>query len=602
MARRERDLMLRVLGFRIALILFGLPLMNAKAAAFFHADFEQRYFAHPELLITDHSLIRDNQGTYHLFYTVGIVEQGWPFPNNMVDFGHATSGDLIHWTDQPRLLTTITGTWKDRNLWAPQAVSLPQGGHALYYCGVDSFMVQATGVAYAPDLVNWTDLNISAPAYHPDSSWAVWQPEHWSNGRDPFAFRLGNGIGLLTTATASDEYTGVGDRGAISLASSTDGVHFVDAGFPMFVNDSNRTLESTSLHRRPDRYFLFFVESGYSGVRYMTSPMLLSGWDKTQTQILDPVAFAPSEVISTGNGTILGRNYDADFNGTILYGAKFDTLAWGFNSVSFRSINTLWDRWTVVSGDAFTFQPVYGDRALVRGSLASGHEDFFWINTAETYTGPIFHNDPNTPPEVERTGVLRSRPFTITGGHMRFLIGGGEDFANLYLALIDAANETTIHRTTGPGSNVLDEQFWDLAGLVGVTCFVEIVDNRSSGDDGYIAIDGIREGEGPPPVNGVEWVPAPEQAMSLGAAYPSPTRGATSIPFRIQQASRVRLMIYDVAGRLRRLVLDRDLAAGAHSTRWDGRDADGARVPAGIYFLRLESGSGAASRPLSVVR
>jgi len=601
MAKRERDPKLQLHPFLVALVFVVPSLLNTQAAAFFNADFEQRYFAHPDLLITDHSLIRE-QGTYHLFYTVGIVGEGWPYPNNMVDFGHATSTDLIHWTDEPRLLNTIPGTWKDRNLWAPQVMALPQGGHALYYCGVDSFLVQATGVAYAPDLSSWTDLNISAPAYHPDTSWASWQLGQWSNGRDPFAFRLGNGLGLLSTALASAEYTGAGDRGAISLASSTDGVHFVDAGFPLFVNDTIRTLESTSLHRRPDRYFLFFVESGYSGVRYMTSPWLLTGWDKTQTRILDPVAFAPSEVVSTGNGTILGRNYDADFTGTILYGAKFDSLAWGFDSVSFRSINTLSDGWTAVAGNAFVYQPTYGDRPFVRGNLASGHEGFFWINTAETYTGPIYHNDPNAPPEVERTGILRSRPFTITGGHLRFLIGGGDDFDNLYIALVDAGSGTTYHRSTGSGSNVLVEQFWDLMALEGVACAIEIVDNRDSGDDGFIAVDGIREGEGPPPVSAVELDLAPGATIFLGAAYPSPTRAAASIPFHLERASHVRLMIYDVAGRLRRLVLDRELAAGGHSTRWDGRDADGSRVPAGVYFLRLESESGATSRSLSVVR
>jgi hypothetical protein len=585
----------------IAPLLF-ISSYSSTARAFFAADFEQRYFADPDLLISDHTLIRDDQDLYHLFYTVGIVGQGWAFPNNMTDFGHAVSTDLIHWTDMPRILSILPGTWKDRNLWAPHIIPLPQGGHAIYYCGVDSDMVQATGVAYTPDLASWTDLSISERAYHPDSSWASWQLGQWADGRDPFAFRLGDDLALLSTALASAAYTGVGDRGAISLAYSNDGVNFTDAGFPLFVNDTQRTLESPSIYRRPDRYFLFFHESGLAGIRYMTSPGLVSGWNKNQTRILDPVAFAPGEMVSTENGSILGRTYDSDFSGIILYGAKFDSLSWSINTVSFRNTNTLWDHWTAISGTAFALQPIYGDRPYVRGAPPSGIEGFFSINTAETYTGPIHNNNPNAPPLVELTGVLRSEPFTITGGHMRFLIGGGNDFDHLYIALIEVETGTTLRRNTGSGSSVLDERFWDLAGLEGIECAIEIVDDRNSGEDGYIAIDGIREAEGPPPTTAVILEPAPGLALGLGAAHPSPTRGATSIPFQLARSGRVRLAIYDVAGRLRRVVLDQALGPGAHSTHWDGRGSDGARVPAGVYFLRLESAIGAASRPLAVVR
>jgi hypothetical protein len=588
-----------VLGIVLVAVAFLLALSTSPTRAFFSADFEQRYFADPDLLISDHTVIRDEDGIFHLYYTVGIVGQGWPSPGNMVDFGHATSTDLIHWTSAPRLLNAIPGTWKDRCIWAPHVMPLPQGGVAMYYCGVDSAVVQATGVAYSADLDNWTDLSIQASAYHPDPSWAVWQLGSWANGRDPFTFRLGEGVALITTALANAEYTGVGERGALSLAYSEDGVDFVDTGYPMFVNDSFRVLESPSLYRRPDEYFLFFHESGLSGIRYMTSPGLLNGWDKTQVRILDPVAFAPSELISTGNGTIMGRVYDSDFSGTILYGAKFDTLVFASQTAHFRNPNTLWDDWIDMGGNAFTFQPVYGDRPLARGGSPSGVEDFFWINTAETYTGPIHNNNPAAPPQVDRTGVLRSRPFTITGGHMRFMIAGGIDPLRLYVALKDANTGALYHHTTGSGSNVMSERFWDLNGLQGVECYIEIADNRSSGADGYIAIDGIREDAGQPAPSGVELVPA--WAADLGAAYPSPTSGSASIPFSLGRGGHVRLAVYDVAGRLRRLILDQRVEAGAHSARWDGRDLAGQRVPAGVYFFRLETGDLSASRRLAIL-
>lgn len=583
----------------------ALALVLAPAAApartLFRADFEQRFFCEPDRLVTDHTIIQDGSGLFHVFYTIAISGQGWPQPGNAIDFGHATSSDLIHWTVEPRVLSILEGTWKDRNLWAPHVVPAPFGGYLMAYTGVDSNLVQSTGVALSPDPFEWTDLSIAEPAYHPDPAWAQWRLGQWSDGRDPFVFPVGNQIALISTALASSEYTGAGDRGAVSYAFSEDGIHFTDVGFPMFINDSIRTLESTSLHRHDNRYFLFFHESGYPGVRYMQSPGLVSGWDKSTTRILDPLAFAPSEVIVTDdNATLMSRVYDADLSGVIIYGAKIDSLEWSQAGVDFGSANTLWDGWSVLFGDAFDYQPTFGDRPLTRGAQPSGLEGFFWINTAETYTGPIDNNDPAAVPEVARTGVLRSATFTVTGGHMRFLIAGGNDIENLYVALVENGSEIVYRRSTGNGSNVLVRQTWNLAGLQGAECYVMIVDARDSGANGYIAVDDIEEVLGPPPI-GVAAEPSPARPTLLGAAYPSPTRGPATIPFSLERGAHVRLLVYDVAGRLRRRLLDQDLGAGAHRILWDGRDASGQRIAAGVYFLRLESEGAAASRPLAVM-
>jgi hypothetical protein len=571
-----------------------------EAHALFEADFEQRFFALPDGLITDHSLIRNEDGTFHLFYTVGLAGQGWPDPGNMIDFGHASSTDLIHWTDHSRILSINETSWKNRNLWAPHVVRTSEGGYLLCYTGVDSSITQATGSAFSFDLFNWVDLSVDEPAYHPDPSWAVWQPGQWSNGRDPFVFRLGNGYGLLSTASASAQHTGSEERGAVSLAYSSSGVQFDDVGFPLFVNDSIRTMESTSLYRRPDRYYLFFVESGFSGIRYMHSPNLLSGWDKTTTQILDPAAFAPTEVVSSGNATLMGRVHDVDYSGTLIYGVKIDTLLWTSEEVSFGSASSLWDEWTA-EGDAFEFQPVFGDRNLARGNTPSRQEGFFSINTAETYTGPIHNNDPGAGPEVQRTGILQSTPFTITGGHMRLLIAGGFDIEQLYVALVDAGSGVILRRSTGSRSHVLQPTLWDLSGLLGRVCRIEVVDQIATGSHGYIAVDSIREMMGEPPI-GVADQGAPARPLLLGAAYPSPSSGPTVIPFDLAREGRVELLVYDVTGRLRRRLLDERLQPGAHRVQWNGQDLTGQPVTAGTYFLRLETESGSATRRLTVVR
>ena len=45
--------------------------------------------------------------------------------------------------------------------------------------------------------------------------------------------------------------------------------------------------------------------------------------------------------------------------------------------------------------------------------------------------------------------------------------------------------------------------------------------------------------------------------------------------------------VFNVLGQKVRTVLDRDLATGAYSVAWDGRDDSGAQAPAGMYFARI---------------
>jgi outer membrane protein assembly factor BamB len=91
----------------------------------------------------------------------------------------------------------------------------------------------------------------------------------------------------------------------------------------------------------------------------------------------------------------------------------------------------------------------------------------------------------------------------------------------------------------------------------------------------------------------------PRIAVRLGTVWPNPVRSLGWIPFRVGggdldgggTATRhaARLEIYDVAGRHVRTLLDAPLAAGEHRVAWDGRDARGREVGAGIYFVRLEA-------------
>jgi hypothetical protein len=48
--------------------------------------------------------------------------------------------------------------------------------------------------------------------------------------------------------------------------------------------------------------------------------------------------------------------------------------------------------------------------------------------------------------------------------------------------------------------------------------------------------------------------------------------------------------------------VDGDLPAGEHVSQWDAHDAQGGRVPAGMYFARLWSGERTALRKMLFVQ
>jgi uncharacterized repeat protein (TIGR01451 family) len=82
----------------------------------------------------------------------------------------------------------------------------------------------------------------------------------------------------------------------------------------------------------------------------------------------------------------------------------------------------------------------------------------------------------------------------------------------------------------------------------------------------------------------------------LCAPRPNPFTAETSVVFDVPAAGRVRLSVYDVSGRLVRTLVRADLPAGRFQALWDGRDRSGRLTPAGVYLVRLEAGSFAATK------
>jgi hypothetical protein len=84
---------------------------------------------------------------------------------------------------------------------------------------------------------------------------------------------------------------------------------------------------------------------------------------------------------------------------------------------------------------------------------------------------------------------------------------------------------------------------------------------------------------------------APRPGLVLHPPVPNPFNPRTEIRFTLEDDStRVTLDLYDVHGRRVQVLWNGPLGRGAHQLAWDGRNAAGTPVAAGIYLVRLRSG------------
>ncbi len=73
--------------------------------------------------------------------------------------------------------------------------------------------------------------------------------------------------------------------------------------------------------------------------------------------------------------------------------------------------------------------------------------------------------------------------------------------------------------------------------------------------------------------------------------YPNPVTSATTIRYHLPKVDNIELAIYDIRGRLVRILVRGRQNAGSHTIEWDGRDDHGRAVPSGIYLSRLRAGN-----------
>ena len=94
---------------------------------------------------------------------------------------------------------------------------------------------------------------------------------------------------------------------------------------------------------------------------------------------------------------------------------------------------------------------------------------------------------------------------------------------------------------------------------------------------------------------------AAEPRPALEAA-PNPVSGVAAIHFSLAHSVHARLLVFTAAGRLVRTLADEAASPGPHVVRWNGTDAGGTLVPAGVYVIRLETAGQVYRARLHLIR
>lgn len=94
----------------------------------------------------------------------------------------------------------------------------------------------------------------------------------------------------------------------------------------------------------------------------------------------------------------------------------------------------------------------------------------------------------------------------------------------------------------------------------------------------------------------------PRPKFELTQNHPNPFNPSTTIRFSLRERGRASLAIYDVAGRLVRVLADDVMDAGPHDVTWDGKDRGSRAVASGVYFYRLETGVYTETKKMVLLR
>jgi beta-fructofuranosidase len=294
-------------------------------------------FARPEHWLWDFWLADDGK-LFHIFYLHAPKSLGDPdLRHRNARIGHATSPDLIDWTDHGQIFEPgPAGSFDDTANWTGSVVRGADGRWYLYYTGShwlsrdNNHNIETIGLAVSDDLFTWTKQ--PGPICRADVRWyetygtSSWTEEAW---RDPWVFPDTESKVWHMLITARANHGEDMHRGVVGHAVSRDmidwvvqpplsepGVDFAHLEvFETFtIGNQNYVLFSCDTARLAGK-----LAGTMGGIWYMPVDSLTGPMDPARARLLATQRLYAGRVVTRRDGqwALMGFNNGPPFTGTI---------------------------------------------------------------------------------------------------------------------------------------------------------------------------------------------------------------------------------------------------------------------------------------------
>ena len=388
----------------------------------------------------------------------------------------------------------------------------------------------------------------------------------------------------------------------------TTNLTFTARGGGVYASDANLTLEDCTVSGHLNSELGGGVYAG--GVSTMSNLQLTGGSIAGNTAKTGGGGLYQTGGTLSVAGTVLENNGKTPAS-TFMYGGGAQVT--GGSVASFSGVTCRGNQAQVGGGLALT---AAGSGSAVSGSVLSGNTGQFWGGGMVMDSTPGGSITGNT--VYGNTGggggggiyVSACSPAisnNISAGNL-----GGPSFGN-GIALSGATVSPTcndvfgnqssgwtgITDPTGTAGNVaLDPLFCDAAS--GNFQLQALSPCRAENNGGCGQIGALLGSCGISPVPGDEGLlPA---VFRVEQNFPNPFNPKTTIRFALPMAAHTTVSIFDVAGRHVKTLVDADLPAQTHDVVWNGDDARGQRVAAGVYFYEVNGAGHRAVGRMALVK
>jgi beta-fructofuranosidase len=224
-----------------------------------------------------------HNGLAHMFYLQFYGQDSTRDPADADWLGHATSPDLLHWTERPLAIGPgPAGGPEDMQPWTGSLVE-HAGTFYFYYTmrsSVDGGYGQKIGLATSQDLEHW-ERYPGNPVLVPDDRWYVSYErplaEHTVDCRDMVVIPDPNGEGWLGYFAARVHPGTAPETAAIGLARSTDLIHWEQSP-PVFVPGNISAIEVPDVYQIDGTWYLTCLTGNRYGNRgFFSDPTVILG-------------------------------------------------------------------------------------------------------------------------------------------------------------------------------------------------------------------------------------------------------------------------------------------------------------------------------------